>query len=120
VRRAAVATNPASKLSLDEIGRLYVEQLSYYGKSITRQDLVRQVNQFRTGWDIQSYDILEGPTVTSGSGTNRVTLKVKTRLVGVPKTGIKFITSTVTSEFVVVVGADGTPLIESVRELSRE
>jgi hypothetical protein len=120
VRRAAVALNPASKLSAAEIGKFYVEQPVLNGKTFTRADIMRQVEQFRSNWDTQTYEILEGPTVTSGEGSNHVTMNVKTRFVGVRKTGIKFSTVVAATEFVVIVGADGTPLIESQRELSHE
>jgi len=36
--------------------------------------------------------------VTSGAGSDHVTVKVKTRFVGVRKTGIKFSTAIVTSD----------------------
>jgi hypothetical protein len=120
VRRAAVAMNPASRMSAAEIGKLYVEQPVLNGKAFKRADIVRQVEQFRSSWDTQTYEIIEEPTVTSGAGSDHVTVKVKTRFTGVRKTGIKFATVTTTSEFVVIVGADGTPLIESQRELSQE
>lgn len=120
VRSAALAMNPATKVSAADIGKLYVEQPVLNGKTFTRADVVRQVEQFRRTWDTQSYDVIEGPTVTSGEGSNHVTVKVKTRFAGVPKTGIKFSTVITTSEYVVIVGADGTPLIESQRELSQE
>jgi hypothetical protein len=112
--------NPASKVSAADIGKLYVDQPVLNGKTLTRGDIVRQVEQFRRSWDTQTYEVVQGPTVTSGAGSNHLTLKVKTRYVGVPKAGIKFATVMVTSEFVVIVGADGTPLIESQRELSQE
>jgi hypothetical protein len=112
--------NPASKISAAEIGKLYVEQPTLNGKTFTRADIVRQTEQFRRTWDTQTYEIIEGPTVISGEGTNHVTVKVRTRFTGVRKTAIKFVTITTTSEFGVLVGADGAPLIESQRELSQE
>jgi len=46
VRRAAVAANPASKWSAAEVGKLYVEQPLLNGKTFTRADIARQVEQF--------------------------------------------------------------------------
>lgn len=120
VRRAAVALVPASNMSPSQVGKLYVDKLVVNGKTMTREDIVRQVDQFRRSWDTQSYQVIEGPTVMSGAGTEHVIVKVKTRFVGVPKTGVKFSTTVVTTEYGVAVGADGTALIESVREVSRE
>ena len=120
MRRAAVAMNPASRMSPAEIGKLYVDEPVLNGKTFKRADIVRQVEQFRSTWDTQTYEVIEGPRVTSGEGSDHVTVKVKTRFAGVRKTGIKFSTITVTSEYGVIVGADGTPLIESQRELSQE
>lgn len=120
VRKATVAANPASKLSVAEIGKFYVDKPVYDGKTITREDVMRQVDQFRRNWDIQTYEIVEGPKVTAGEGTNHMTVKVKTRFVGMRKTAVQLSTATMTSEYVVVVEADGSALIESVREVARE
>jgi hypothetical protein len=81
---------------------------------------MRQVDQFRRNWDIQTYEIMEGPTVTAGEGTNQVTVKVKTRFVGMRKTAVQVFTVTMTSEYVVDVQADGSVMIQSVREVARE
>jgi hypothetical protein len=81
---------------------------------------MRQVDQFRRNWDIQTYEIVEGPAVTAGEGTNRVTVKVKTRFVGMRKSTAQVATLMMTSEYVVAVQADGSVVIESVREVARE
>ena len=120
MRRASLAADPASKLSSSEVGKFYVEKPLYNGKTFTREDVVRQTDEFRRNWDVQILDIVEGPTVTAGAESNRVIVKVKTRLVGVRKSSIQPSTIILTSEYGVLLSADGTPLIESIRELSRE
>jgi hypothetical protein len=120
VRKATVAAHPASRLSVADIGSFYVDKPVYDGKTITREDVMRQVDQFRRNWDIQIYEVLEGPTVTAGEGTNQVTVQVKTRFVGMRKTAVRVSSLTMTSEYVVVVQADGSALIQSVREVARE
>ncbi len=120
MRKATVAAHPSSHLSVAEIGKFYVDRPVYDGKTITREDVMRQVDQFRRNWDIQTYEVIEGPTVTGGEGTNQVTVKVKPRFVGMRKTAVQVFTVMMTSEYIVVVQADGSVMIQSVREVARE
>jgi hypothetical protein len=119
VRRAVMAGNSDPGMSAEEIGALFIEAPTYAGAASTREDVVAATDEYQQIWSIRSYEIVEGPTILSGLGTAHVVASVKVRFGAFHKNTGKASSGTVRSEYGVRFSEDGTPLIESFREVER-
>ena len=121
VRHVVRAGNSDSNMDAEAIARLFEENANYSGAECTREDIVKQTEMIQSRWTTRTHEILEGPTVVSGLGTDRVVATVKVRFSATYHTDPnKKSSGVVVSQYGVHFNSEGLPLVESFLEMSRE